>query len=155
MASDGRWFLRTGIMMFVTGLLALVWLALASAQDLRLPTKETAIQVTPQGKVLPVPQAPATERTNASATIPNATITWTPSAGAVSFELYMWAGYMWMRAGTSSQPSFTFAPPAGIYRWMAVDILADGTRVYQRQKGSWTDVPYTTTAGAPRPPAKQ
>lgn len=98
-----------------------------------------------------------TAATNASETVPNATITWTPSAGAVSFELYMWAGYMWMRVGTNSQPSFTFAPPKGIYRWMVVDILADGTRVYQRQKGSWTDVPYTTTAGAPRspvPPAK-
>lgn len=69
-------------------------------------------------------------------------ITWTPIAAAVRHEVYFWGGYQWVRIAEGAAPSFSVNPPKGTYRWMVADVLPSGSRVYQRDFGIWTAVPY-------------
>jgi hypothetical protein len=137
-----RWLVRAMVVMLLAALGYIAWIYTANAQDLRLPPKETAIQITPQGKVVPVPRASVTERTNASAAVVNFVISWTPTDGSTRHELYYWTGLKWQIVGTSPDAKFTFAPPPGVYRWMVVDVMPSGLKVFQINKGSWTYVPY-------------
>jgi hypothetical protein len=56
--------------------------------------------------------------------------------------VYFWGGYQWVRVFEGPNPSFSITPPKGTYRWMVADVLSNGARVYQRDYGFWTSVPY-------------
>ena len=56
--------------------------------------------------------------------------------------MYFWNGYQWQRVAEGGDPIFTIAAPKGTYRWMATDVLPDGSRTYQRAYGFWTNRAY-------------
>ena len=69
-------------------------------------------------------------------------VSWTPTGGSVTHEVFFWGGYQWVRIYAGPAASFQVESPKGTYRWMVADVLADGTRVSQRDYGFWTTVPY-------------
>jgi hypothetical protein len=50
-------------------------------------------------------------------------------------------GDPWVRIAEGPIPSFTLTPASGISRFGVADLLPDGSRVYQRAFGVWTDAP--------------